>query len=285
MRRLVTVALSSALSAHASQLPVIPGETDKTCTALVMSGGGSNGAWESGALWGLLHYGNPADYRYDVVTGVSIGSINAAGLSVFEIGNELEAVDFIYKTWNRIRSEDIYTESVLGMAGGLLSPSFYDNTVGLSTMKKLLSQFDGYKRAISLSAVNVETGQVVNLTNENTLFEDLHKAVIASASVPGFFPYMELNDMKLVDGMTAYNTNVQEAIDMCRKIVNNDDSRITIDVMICEVEKELGEWNLTGNAWSNYWRIQDIRNRAHSTNALAGVMRAHPFINWRHVIN
>ena len=43
---------------------VLPGlaaansEQDR-CTALVMSGGGSNGAWESGVLWGLLHLGEP----------------------------------------------------------------------------------------------------------------------------------------------------------------------------------------------------------------------------------
>lgn len=69
---------------------------------MVLSGGGSNGAWESGVLWGFLHYGDPKDYRYDVVSGVSIGSINAAGLAVFDKGDEYNAVDFIYQTWNRI---------------------------------------------------------------------------------------------------------------------------------------------------------------------------------------
>ena len=48
-----------------------------SCTALALSGGGSNGAWEMGVLWGFLHYGNPDDFRYDVLTGISAGSINA----------------------------------------------------------------------------------------------------------------------------------------------------------------------------------------------------------------
>ena len=51
--------------------------SDKKCTAVALSGGGSNGAWEMGVLWGFLHYGNPDDFRYDVVTGISAGSINA----------------------------------------------------------------------------------------------------------------------------------------------------------------------------------------------------------------
>ena len=50
---------------------------DKKCTAVALSGGGSNGAWEMGVLWGFTHYGNPDDFRYDVVTGISAGSINA----------------------------------------------------------------------------------------------------------------------------------------------------------------------------------------------------------------
>ena len=61
-------------------------QSTDTCTALVLSGGGSNGAWESGVLWGLLNYGDKADYQYDVVTGVSIGSINASVFSVFPVG-------------------------------------------------------------------------------------------------------------------------------------------------------------------------------------------------------
>ena len=48
-----------------------------------MSGGGSNGAWEAGVLYGLAHNGNPEDYKYDVVSGVSAGAINAAVLSTF----------------------------------------------------------------------------------------------------------------------------------------------------------------------------------------------------------
>ncbi len=50
--------------------------TDGKCHALVLSGGGANGAWEAGIMWGLTHYGNPADFFWDVHTGISAGSIN-----------------------------------------------------------------------------------------------------------------------------------------------------------------------------------------------------------------
>ena len=60
---------------------------------------------------------------------------------------------------------------------------------------------------MSLSAVDIETGHVVNMTDENTKFEELYKAVIASASVPGIFSPTEIDGRILVDGMTAYNVN------------------------------------------------------------------------------
>jgi len=49
----------------------------------VLSGGGNNGAWEAGVLWGLANYGNETDYYYDVMTGVSAGSLNSASIAGF----------------------------------------------------------------------------------------------------------------------------------------------------------------------------------------------------------
>jgi len=33
--------------------------TQDVCRALLLSGGGNNGAWEAGVLYGLVNYGNP----------------------------------------------------------------------------------------------------------------------------------------------------------------------------------------------------------------------------------
>jgi len=56
-------------------------QADDVCRALVMSGGGNNGAWEAGVIWGMLNYGDPADFAWDVVTGISAGSINTSALA------------------------------------------------------------------------------------------------------------------------------------------------------------------------------------------------------------
>lgn len=67
-----------------------PTGRQEKCHALVMSGGGVNGAWEAGVIWGLTHYGDPKEFQWDVVGGVSAGCINAAGVALWEKGKEQE---------------------------------------------------------------------------------------------------------------------------------------------------------------------------------------------------
>ena len=49
-----------------------------------MSGGGSRGSYEAGAVWGLYYAAeDKSKMQYDVITGVSAGAINAAAMGVF----------------------------------------------------------------------------------------------------------------------------------------------------------------------------------------------------------
>ena len=69
----------------------VTAEKKDQCYALALSGGGTNAVWESGVIYGLTHYGNPEDFKWDIVTGISGGAINTGMLSVFEVGDEQNA--------------------------------------------------------------------------------------------------------------------------------------------------------------------------------------------------
>ena len=77
----------------------VNGASADSCKALALSGGGSNGAWEVGVVWGFLHYGNADDFKWDVVTGVSAGSINTLALAAYEVGDELNASEWMTSLW------------------------------------------------------------------------------------------------------------------------------------------------------------------------------------------
>jgi len=69
------------------------------CNALALSGGGANGAWEAGVIWGLMHSDQAKDFRYDVVAGVSAGAINTSVISMFTPNDGVAMSEFLSDTW------------------------------------------------------------------------------------------------------------------------------------------------------------------------------------------
>lgn len=86
----------------------MPTSTDGKCRGLALSGGSNYGAWEAGIIWGLVNYGNPADFTWDVVSGVSAGSINTSATSVFATGDEVNMTQFVSDAWANLTSHDIW---------------------------------------------------------------------------------------------------------------------------------------------------------------------------------
>ena len=106
-----------------------------------MSGGGSFGSFEAGALYGMWHQAkNKADYEYDVVTGISAGGLNAFGVSMFEKGDEEKMVQWLSDLWAHLKSSDVwqlYPVKDWGHLIGLLDTKPLEHTV-----TKLFDEFD-----------------------------------------------------------------------------------------------------------------------------------------------
>lgn len=100
----------------------------------------------------------------------------------------------------------------------------YDAFLDSSPLKNILEGiFKGrtFKRKFSWQAVDLNTGSVV-IFDETVPDELKHLAVLASASLPGFFSPVQIGDMLLVDGGTYENLDLAEAIVKCRKLGAED---------------------------------------------------------------
>ena len=84
------------------------GSATGRCRALSLSGGGSKGSFEIGVIQGFINSLPPEDVQYDVVAGVSAGSINAAGMGLFPKGQEQAMVDFIKNVWENLHDNNIW---------------------------------------------------------------------------------------------------------------------------------------------------------------------------------
>lgn len=48
------------------------------------------------------------EMEYDVVSGISVGGINAGALSLFEKGHEKEATQFMKEMWMNLTNADVW---------------------------------------------------------------------------------------------------------------------------------------------------------------------------------
>ena len=266
----------------------VSAQLGNTCHALVLSGGGSNGAWEAGVIYGLTHFDNADEYRYDVVSGVSAGAINSAGIGVWAPGEEVQGSEKLVSLWADLRDEDLYIHRPgTKVHAMLVEQSLYDTTPGFATLRGILDEFpDGFKKKVSVSAVDAGTGKKVIMTDEDIEYKDFHRAVIASASVPGAFPPTQVGDHLLIDGMTAYNTDTQATIDRCKQITGEDESLITIDIIQVHALDSVEQWDhRSPKAFQNYMRAHKMKSEFVGSDIVAGVQRAHPDIRWRHHIH
>mmetsp|Transcript_10015 Transcript_10015/g.12608 ORF Transcript_10015/g.12608 Transcript_10015/m.12608 type:complete len:151 (+) Transcript_10015:399-851(+) len=149
----------------------------------------------------------------------------------------------------------------------------------------MLEPYDEFGRRITVGTVDINDGSFHRFDQTNTDFHDMAKAAFSSASIPTVFPPYSWEGKGLfVDGSTATNINVEDAITQCKDLVD-DESQITIDILLCGGAKSVKEWESVGHmTTTNYLRSHSIRAPYHSGNTVADARAAHPNVQFRYVI-
>lgn len=73
-----------------------------------LSGGAAKGAFQAGAIHSLMHSGKPAEFKWDVVHGTSVGAINASIIGLWPREKGVEMSDYIDHYWKTLTTEDVY---------------------------------------------------------------------------------------------------------------------------------------------------------------------------------
>mmetsp|Transcript_9261 Transcript_9261/g.15574 ORF Transcript_9261/g.15574 Transcript_9261/m.15574 type:complete len:271 (+) Transcript_9261:140-952(+) len=202
------------------------------CRSLSLRGGGTKGAYEVGVIQSLFDHLPLEEFQYDVITGVSIGAVNAATLAMFDKGEEQEAIDTLKEYWFDFETDEIFVEwSTWGPIAGFWKPSFFDDTPTHNRINSRLK--NPFRKRVAYQSVNINDGKVYSF--DETLDPKLQgESVAASASIPvAFYPTATIGDLQLVDGGTFTDLNLQDAIDKCREVVK-EDKDIIVDVVMCQ---------------------------------------------------
>jgi len=177
--------------------------------ALVLSGGGAFGAFEVGVIKRLTELG----HRWDVITGVSVGAINAMGMSMYPPAQQDAGARALEQFWFSIRgNETIYRNWTIPILEGLFGRGGMFDTAPLEAF--LRANFHPGLLAVSgvqlrLAATNLRTGQIACGTEKSP---DVVKWVMASAAFPGAFPPVTIDGEKWVDGGIRNTIPIAEAI-------------------------------------------------------------------------
>jgi len=134
-------------------------QAQAVCRAAAFAGGGARGAYEAGVVYGLNHAKNPEDFAWDVVTGVSAGALNSAGISLWPPNEGVKMSEWLISVWSNLTTDMVYQSWPLGWLDGITSESgLYDNTPLLNLMTKIYNTFGQVKRKAVVSSVDVNTG-------------------------------------------------------------------------------------------------------------------------------
>lgn len=164
-------------------------------------------------MWGLLHYGNPEDYAWDVVSGISAGAINTGGIATWATGTELEMTEWLSDKWTTLHTSDIWTQRE-GTPFDLIfeEPSLLDDDPALAELKSIISDQGSIARRFTVGAVDVNTGDFIAMDQTNTTFDTLAQSALSSGSIPVVFPPQHLNGYVFMDGGTVWNVNLDSAV-------------------------------------------------------------------------
>lgn len=160
--------------------------------ALVLSGGGAKGAFQYGALKYI--YENikktRADYRFDIIAGVSVGALNGAMVA-------MDKFDELGHIWETITRDQVYKGSLsplpaafrvlLGKKSLLNNDPLYNQLEQYVFLQDIQSWCD-----FRIGVVSLTTGEyrAFNARNMKT-DQDLQKAILASTAIPVLWPPVE----------------------------------------------------------------------------------------------
>jgi NTE family protein len=206
-----------------------PSPTGRRPLAIVLSGGGARAAYQVGLLRCLARH-LPA-LRFDVVTGVSAGAINAAFLAAHP-GNLVSAAGALSEIWSRLEVDEVFrvdpwslgqraarAAARLVSGGARVGPGIR-GMVDTAPLDRLLARVlategrevvgigrnlaAGRLRALALTTLDYSTGQTITWV-EGCDIEDWERPnrrsvacritidhVMASAALPLFFPAVRL---------------------------------------------------------------------------------------------
>ena len=177
------------------------------CNVLALSGGGSFGAAQMGALDYLISARIAPD-SYDILTGISAGGLNAAFLSYStNVSAALPAIRGIYAN---LTTAQIYSSNIFHI---LSTYGVYSTAPLATTLSRIIETHEGSGPITLIGATNV-VKQTLDVFRYDlaTSVEERLDILMSTTAIPIVFPPHTMNGVLYVDGGVISNEMIQQAV-------------------------------------------------------------------------
>lgn len=171
--------------------------------AWVLGGGGSYGAVQMGMVRAL----HETDLRPDLVVGTSVGSLNGVMIA----SDPDQGPQTLADLWPQIERRDVFPGNVVtqAIAAGANRPYLFSPgpLTELLATKVPVDTIEQLRVPFVAVATDLDTGEAVEIDSG-----DVRTALLASAAIPGVFPWVERDGRRLVDGGLVANVPIGVAV-------------------------------------------------------------------------
>lgn len=213
-------------------------------TALVLTGGGARGAYQAGVLAGIAERAG-CDVCFPIITGVSAGGINAAGLAGHRAGFR-DSAEHLTHAWSSLSVDEVFHSNFFALTSAFARWSLKIGTAGTAPfelrglldtepLRRYLTQMidfdgivanleDGLLQSLALSATEYATGRTVTFVQGGEA-PDWTRArrvsrresigldhVMASSALPLLFPAVQVGDSWFGDGAIRQSAPLAPAV-------------------------------------------------------------------------
>lgn len=189
--------------------------------ALVLSGGGSAGSWQVGAIGYLV---KDLGLTYDCFAGVSVGALNASYLAMYATSDIKNGYESLFNLWYNIQDSTVKKNwCPFRELTGLWKDSVYNSQPLIDLIHNDIdvSKIRAAGNKVAVSAVQASTGKYITFTQDN---DNLSDGVLASSAFPMGLCPITIDGYKYVDGGVRHSLPIKEAIQM---------GATDLDVIIC----------------------------------------------------
>ena len=176
---------------------------------LVLSGGGSKGAFQVGVLQRLA---KTEKLYYDGYCGISVGALNGGFLAMYP--TTIEAIEPLSQMWLGLETKDIHKRWFpFGKFHGLWKSSLYNSSPLRKTCERLFNRDNiiNNKKMLSVGAVSLTSGKYKYWTETD---EDILEGILASSSFPVMFLPITKESELWTDGGVRDVVPLKNAIEM-----------------------------------------------------------------------